>query len=118
MALADKVQEKRDKSKQKALDGKQDGEIKAMQDKLQKLEADNKDKEGKLQQRSRSSSRSSGRRRRRRRDDYDEDDDDAAYYARSARRSKAMIEQMYEDKLMRMGQGYAQGDGQSFSSGA
>lgn len=116
MALADKIQEKRDKSKQKATDGKQDDEIKALEEKLKKLGiessvGDDKKGEGKSRRsRSRSSSRSSSRRRRRRRDDYD---DDAAYFAHSARRSRAMIEQTYQDNVTRLGQGFAQGDCQS-----
>ncbi|KAK4542098.1 hypothetical protein LTR36_007129 [Oleoguttula mirabilis] len=113
MALADKIQEKRDKRKQNATDGKQDNEIKQLEEKLKKLgiesgTGNNKVKgEGKAQ-RSRSSSRSSSRRRRRRHDD--EYDDDAAYFAHSARRSRAMIEQTYQDQVTRMGQGYAHGD--------
>ncbi|KAK5122466.1 hypothetical protein LTR85_004050 [Meristemomyces frigidus] len=114
MALADKIQEKRDKSKQKATDGKQDNDIKQLEAKLKKLGiessagSDKKNGERKSQRsRSRSSSRSSSRRRRRRRDDYD---DDAAYFAHSARRSRAMIEQTYQDNLTRMGQGFAHGD--------
>lgn len=110
MTLADKIQEKRDKSKQKALDGKQDGEIKQIQAKLQQLEAGGDKQDERKPQRSRSTSRSSSRRRRRRRDDYDDDDE---YFARSARRSRAMIEQAYQDNVVRMGQGYAQGDGKS-----
>lgn len=104
MALADKIQEKHDRHKQKATDGKQDGQIKVLEEKLKKLEASNKDeREG-----DRGGDRE-GNRRRRFRDDYDDDE----YFAYSARRSRAMIEQAYQDNLMRMGAGYAQGDGQS-----
>jgi len=113
MALADKIQEKRDKSKQKSLDGKQDGEIKVLQEKIKQLEIDNGpagDKNGGRKEGcSRSHSRSSSGRRRRRRDNYDDDE----HFAHSARRSRAMIEQAYEENLMRIGQGYAQGDGGS-----
>ena len=82
---------------------KQDGALKLLEEKVGKLE-----KEG-GRERSRSRSRSSSRRRSRRYDSYA--DDDAFDY--SARRSRAMIEGVYEDHMMRMGQDYAKGDRES-----
>ena len=108
MTLADKIQEKRDRRKQNALDGKQDGEIKQLQEKIKKLEVgegpanDATKADGRAKR-----SRSSSRRRRPRDDDYDNDE----HYAYSARRSRGMIERAYEDNIMRMGEGYARGDG-------
>ena len=109
MTLADKIQEKRDRRKQTALDGKQDGEIKQLQDKIKKLEVgDGAKDDATTADRKAKRSRSSSRRRRPRDDDYDDDE----YFAHSARRSRAMIERAYEDNLMRLGEGYAHGDGQ------
>lgn len=105
MTLADKISEKRDRRKQKALDGKQDGEIKQLQEKLKRLEKDDTTSdEDRTTKRRRSSSRPQ-----RRRDEAYEDND---YFAHSAQRSRGMIERTYEDNLLRMGDGYARGDGQ------
>ena len=99
MALHDKMQEKKQKKEQKALDGKQDDEIKKLQEELKQMNS--------KKDRSRSSSRSrSSRRRRRRRDSSEEDEE----FRRSSRKARAMIEQQYEDNLMRIGPRYAQGD--------
>ncbi|KAF2773387.1 hypothetical protein EJ03DRAFT_347898 [Teratosphaeria nubilosa] len=117
MTLKDKVQEQRARNKQQALDKTQDAQIKELTEKIGKLEKGepaDKDKKDKDDSKSQRSSRSSSRRRRRRRrrdddddDDDDEDDDDFNY---NARRSRAMIERMYEDNLRRVGLDYAQGD--------
>lgn len=103
MTLHDKIQERRDAKKQKATDSKQDDEIQQLRKEMKEIE------DGRRRDHSLSRSRSSSRRRRRERrdDDYYEDD---LRFLRSARRSRAMIEQAYEDNLRRLGNGYAQGD--------
>lgn len=99
MALHDKVQEKRDRTKQKALDSGQDDKIKELEDQVQKLQSRDESSSGR--------SRSRSRRRRRRSLDDDMDDDD---FDRSAKRSRAMIEREFDENVRRMGQRYAQGD--------
>ncbi|KAK3714714.1 hypothetical protein LTR37_007694 [Vermiconidia calcicola] len=103
MTLQDRISEKRNKAKQKNLDEGQDKEIKQLREEIKKHHS------GDDQQESRSVTRSKSRngRRRRRSMDYDEDDED---FARSAQRSKRMIQQEYDENFMRMGQRYAQGD--------
>lgn len=101
MTLHDKIQERREAKKQKGIDSKQDDEIQQLRDEVKQLE------NGRRRDRSSSRSRSSSRRRRRRREDDYYDDE---RFARSAKRSRAMIEEAYEDNLRRLGNGYAQGD--------
>lgn len=101
MTLHDKIQERKEAKKQKGIDSKQDDEIKQLREEMKQIE------NGRRRDRSSSRSRSSSRRRRRRREDDYYDDE---RFARSARRSRAMIEQTYEDNLRRLGSGYAQGD--------
>ncbi|KAH9845759.1 hypothetical protein Tdes44962_MAKER01190 [Teratosphaeria destructans] len=113
MTLKDKVQEQRNKNKQQALDKTQDAKIKELTEKIGKLEqaeSADKDKKDKDDTKSQRSSRSSSRRRRRRRDDEDDEDDYEDDFNYNARRSRAMIERMYEDHLRRVGLDYAQGD--------
>jgi hypothetical protein len=98
MTLADKVQDKRDKRKQKATDGKQDATTKALEERMNKLERENGETK------SRRSSRSRSRRRRR------DDSDDETEVAANARRSRAVIERAYEENVHRMGQQYGYGD--------
>lgn len=101
MTLHDKVQDKRDRKRQKALDGKQTGDIEALRKQVAELKSGQDDN----REQSRSPSRSRSRRGRRRRPSYEEDD-----FAYESRRSRAMIERMYEDHLMRAGDRYATGD--------
>ncbi|KAK5676517.1 hypothetical protein LTS10_010818 [Elasticomyces elasticus] len=103
MTLADKIQDKRDKAKQKATDGKQDVQVQALREQVNKLS--NEQKEPRSRRGSRSRSRSTCRRRRR-----DDSDDEETEVATNARRSRAMIERMYKDNVDRMGQQYATGD--------
>lgn len=100
MTLADKIIEKRNNRNQKATDGKQDGQIKALQEKVQQL---SQEKDGPPAQADQLL------RRRRRRDDSSGSEDELCY---NARRSRAMIERMYEDNVNRIGQQYAYGDGE------
>ncbi|SMQ51252.1 unnamed protein product [Zymoseptoria tritici ST99CH_1A5] len=124
--LHDKIQEKREKAKQKETDGKQNNQLKKLKEQVasfekaaietkEKFEAnldekpsDDKDKRGRSRSRSRSrsSSRSRSRRRRRRRELLE----DEAFFADSVRRSKAMIQQTYAEGLNRVGPAYAVGD--------
>ncbi|KAI7328449.1 hypothetical protein KC315_g6632, partial [Hortaea werneckii] len=101
MTLHDKVQEKRDKKKQKALDAKQTGEIEKLRKRVDALKSGNES--GDETESSRSRSKSQSRRPRRR----SLEGDDFVY---ESRRSRAMIERMYEDHLMRAGDRYATGD--------
>lgn len=101
MTLHDKVQEKRDKKKQQALDAKQTGEIEKLRKRVDALKSGNESDDETESAGSRSKSRS----RRRRRRSLEEDD-----FVYESRRSRAMIERMYEDHLMRAGDRYATGD--------
>jgi hypothetical protein len=95
ISLVDKVQEKRDKHKQKGIDNGQNARIKALSDKVDQLALQDKDDAR--------SSRSSSRSRRRRYEDEEE-------FAYGAKRARAMIEQAYADNFLRVGQDYARGD--------
>ncbi|KAK3619211.1 hypothetical protein LTR56_024171 [Elasticomyces elasticus] len=97
MTLADKIQDKRDKAKQKATDGKQDVQVQGPREQVNKLS--NEQKEPRSQRGSRSRLQSTRRRRTR-----DDSDDDETEVATNARRSRAMIERMYKDNVDRMGQ--------------
>ncbi|KAI6853635.1 hypothetical protein KC338_g9491, partial [Hortaea werneckii] len=101
MTLHDKVQEKRDKKKQKAVDAKQTGEIERLRKKVEAVKSGH-DSDDETES---SGSRSRSQYRRRRRRSWEEDD-----FAYESRRSRAMIERMYEDHLMRAGDRYATGD--------
>ncbi|KAI7155787.1 hypothetical protein KC349_g6713 [Hortaea werneckii] len=101
MTLHDKVQEKRDKKKQKALDARQTGEIEKLRKRVDALKPGKESDDETESNRSRSKSRS----RRPRRRSLEEDD-----FVHESRRSRAMIERMYEDHLMRAGDRYATGD--------
>ncbi|RMY67645.1 hypothetical protein D0862_15063 [Hortaea werneckii] len=101
MTLHDKVQEKRDKKKQKALDAKQTGEIEKLRKRVDALKSGHESDDDSESNSSRSKSRS----RRQRRRSLEEDD-----FVYESRRSRAMIERMYEDHLMRAGDRYATGD--------
>ncbi|KAI7359869.1 hypothetical protein KC354_g9142 [Hortaea werneckii] len=101
MTLHDKVQEKRDKKKQKALDAKQTGEIEKLRKRVDALKSGNESDD----ETESTGSRSKSRNRRPRRRSLAEDD-----FVYESRRSRAMIERMYEDHLMRAGDRYATGD--------
>ncbi|KAI7285534.1 hypothetical protein KC340_g18328, partial [Hortaea werneckii] len=101
MTLHDKVQEKRDKKKQKALDAKQTGEIEKLRKRVDALKSGNESDD----ETESTGSRSKFRSRRPRRRSLEEDD-----FVYESRRSRAMIERMYEDHLMRAGDRYATGD--------
>ncbi|GAB1731940.1 hypothetical protein NU195Hw_Modified_357t1 [Hortaea werneckii] len=101
MTLHDKVQEKRDKKHQKAVDAKQTGEIERLRKKVEAVKSGH-DSDDETES---SGSRSRSQYRRRRRRSWEEDD-----FAYESRRSRAMIERMYEDHLMRAGDRYATGD--------
>ncbi|GAB1741553.1 hypothetical protein NU219Hw_g6780t1 [Hortaea werneckii] len=101
MTLHDKVQEKRDKKKQKALDAKQTGEIEKLRKRVDALKSGHESDD----ETESNSSRSKSRSRRPRRRSLEEDD-----FVYESRRSRAMIERMYEDHLMRAGDRYATGD--------
>ncbi|KAI6803662.1 hypothetical protein KC366_g15113 [Hortaea werneckii] len=101
MTLHDKVQEKRDKKKQKAVDAKQTGEIERLRKKVEAVKSGHDS----VDETESSGSRSRSQYRRRRRRSWEEDD-----FAYESRRSRAMIERMYEDHLMRAGDRYATGD--------
>ncbi|RMY09877.1 hypothetical protein D0868_04011 [Hortaea werneckii] len=101
MTLHDKVQEKRDKKKQKALDAKQTGEIEKLRKRVDALKSGNESDD----ETESTGSRSKSRNRRPRRRSLEEDD-----FVYESRRSRAMIERMYEDHLMRAGDRYATGD--------
>ncbi|KAI7696605.1 hypothetical protein KC353_g17428, partial [Hortaea werneckii] len=101
MTLHDKVQEKRDKKKQKALDAKQTGEIEKLRKRVDALKSGNESDD----ETESTGSRSKSRNRRPRRRSLEEDD-----FVHESRRSRAMIERMYEDHLMRAGDRYATGD--------
>ncbi|KAI7210680.1 hypothetical protein KC333_g8095 [Hortaea werneckii] len=101
MTLHDKVQEKRDKKKQKALDAKQTGEIEKLRKRVDALKSGNESGD----ETDSTGSRSKSRNRRPRRRSLEEDD-----FVYESRRSRAMIERMYEDHLMRAGDRYATGD--------
>ncbi|KAI6796434.1 hypothetical protein KC361_g4408 [Hortaea werneckii] len=102
MTLHDKVQEKRDKKKQKAVDAKQTGEIERLRKKVEAVKSGH-DSDDETES---SGSRSKSQCRRRRRRSLLEEDD----FAYESRRSRAMIERMYGDHLMRAGDRYATGD--------
>lgn len=112
MNLHDKLQEKKDKKAQQTLDRKQDDEIQKLRDTVDKLHDD------KEQLRRQSVAGSLSRRgsvasKRGRKDGSDDNSDDSEAYYRSAKKSRAMIEQQYDDYMERMGPRYAQGDSKS-----
>lgn len=98
IALHDKIQDKRQRTMQQKTDNKQDSAIQSINQKLDLLQVGG----GRSND---SRSHPSRSRRGRRRDSYDKDD-----FGYQARRSRAMIEQRYEDNLMRVGQNYGRGD--------
>lgn len=98
--LHERIQEKRQKAKQKQLDEKQTGEIETLQKEVKRLQAgDHGD----------SSSSSSRSRRRSRRGGSDDEDEE---FSRSTKRSRDIIEDHYDDYVSRMGSRYARGDGE------
>ncbi|TKA34361.1 hypothetical protein B0A50_00343 [Salinomyces thailandicus] len=109
MTLHEKIQDRRAKKKQKALDARQTGAIDELKERLDKLKGGedvvSEHSRSRSRSRSRSHSRSRSRRRRRRRPSYDQDD-----FTYESRRSRAMIERMYEDHLHHAGSRYAVGD--------
>ena len=97
MNLHDKVQEKRQQAQQKQLDQGQDKEIKDLREQVNKLQSSNG-----------SNSRPKSRRRRSKSvGAWNDDDDD---FEQQAKRSRAMIEQEFQDNVRQMGSRYAQGD--------
>ena len=110
MNLHDKLQEKKDKKAQQTLDRKQDEQIKQLRETIDNLHSDNQSlRKGSVN--GSVSRRGSVTSKRGRITGGDDSSDDSDGYNRSAKKSRGMIEQQYDDYMQRVGPRYAQGDG-------